>query len=114
MDDKANKEDDKEMVGVPKYFKIWPPDGFGGWGDDEDEGQRDDNPSDASQVCESHIETPNGILWNNCTPCSKEGVAPKQSQLNHPSQNPLLCHKSLSHLMPKSQFIFVALHIYLY
>lgn len=55
MDDEANKEDDKEMVGVPKYFKIRPPDGFGGWGDDEDESQRDDNPSDASQVRESHI-----------------------------------------------------------
>lgn len=34
MDDKANEEDDKEMVGVPKYFKIWPSDGFGGWRDD--------------------------------------------------------------------------------
>lgn len=55
MDDEANKEDDKEMVSVPKYFKIRPPDGFGGWGDDEDESQRDDNPSDASQVRESHI-----------------------------------------------------------
>lgn len=30
MDDKANEEDDKEMVGVPKYFKIRPSDGFGG------------------------------------------------------------------------------------
>lgn len=34
MDDKANKEDDKEMMCVPKYFKIWPSDGFGGRRDD--------------------------------------------------------------------------------
>lgn len=30
MDDKTNKEDDKEMVGEPKYFKIGSSNGFSG------------------------------------------------------------------------------------
>lgn len=33
MDGKTNEEDHKEMVCVPKHFKIRPPDGFGGGGD---------------------------------------------------------------------------------
>ena len=30
MDGETNEEDYKEMVCVPKHFKIRPPDGFGG------------------------------------------------------------------------------------
>lgn len=33
MDGKANEEDHKEMMCVPKNFKVRPPDGFGGGSD---------------------------------------------------------------------------------
>lgn len=42
-------------MSVPKHFKIWPSDDFGGWCDDQYEGQSDDNTSETSQVRESHI-----------------------------------------------------------
>lgn len=29
MDGKADEEDHKEMVRIPEYFKVRPPDGFG-------------------------------------------------------------------------------------
>lgn len=30
MDGKTDEEDHKEMVCIPEYFKVGPPDGFGG------------------------------------------------------------------------------------
>lgn len=32
MDGETNEEDHKKMVRVPKHFKVRPPDGFGGRG----------------------------------------------------------------------------------
>lgn len=54
MDGKTDEEDHKEMVCVPKHFKVRPPDGFGGGGDNQYEAQCDDNSSDACQPSHSH------------------------------------------------------------
>ena len=62
MDGETNEEDHKEMVCVPKHFKVRPPDGFGGGGDNQYEAECDDNSSDACQPSHSHVQASFRIL----------------------------------------------------
>lgn len=55
MEDKPSEEDDEEVVGVPKDFKVAAPDHLHGGGDDEDEGQGDDHPREARNGGEDEV-----------------------------------------------------------
>lgn len=55
VEDESGEEDDKEVVGVPEDFKVAASDHFHRGGDDDDESEGDDHPSEARDGGEDKV-----------------------------------------------------------
>lgn len=56
MDDEPQKVDDKEVVGIPEDFKVAPADELHRGGDHKDESQGNDDPCQAGNGGEGHVQ----------------------------------------------------------